>query len=106
MSRSFYPRLMDAGVEIYEYKDGFIHSKNYLTDDEYAIVGTANLDYRSLVHHFENGVWMYNTDVIADIKNDFDLTLEKSIKIEREMLKLGILKRFFRACVRVFAPLL
>lgn len=106
MSRSFYPRLMDAGVEIYEYKEGFIHSKNYLTDDEYAIVGTANLDYRSLVHHFENGVWMYNTDVIADIKNDFDKTIEKSIKIEREMLKLGILKRFFRACVRVFAPLL
>lgn len=106
MSRSFYPRLMDAGVEIYEYKEGFIHSKNYITDDEYAIVGTVNLDYRSLVHHFENGVWMYNTDVIADIKNDFDKTIEKSIKIEREMLKLGILKRFFRACVRVFAPLL
>ncbi len=106
MSRSFYPRLMDAGVEIYEYEKGFIHAKNYITDDEYAIVGTVNLDYRSLVHHFENGVWMYNTDVIVDIKNDFDVTLEKSIKIEKKMLKLGILKRFFRACVRVFAPLL
>ena len=106
MSRSFYPRLMDAGVEIYEYEKGFIHSKNYITDDEYAIVGTVNLDYRSLVHHFENAVWMYNTDTIADIKNDFEATLKCSIKIEKQMLKINIIKRFFRACVRVFAPLL
>ena len=106
MSRSFYPRLMDAGVEIYEYEKGFIHAKNYLTDDEYAIVGTINLDYRSLVHHFENGVWMYNTTTIVDIKNDFEATLKKSIKIEKKMLKINIFKRFFRAVVRVFAPLM
>ncbi len=106
MSRSFYPRLMDAGVEIYEYREGFIHSKNYITDDEYGIVGTVNLDYRSLVHHFENGVWLYNCDIIHDIKNDFDLTLEKSIKIDKSSLKVNVFKRFFRACVRIFAPLL
>lgn len=106
MSRSFYPRLIDAGVEIYEYREGFIHSKNYITDDEYAIVGTVNLDYRSLVHHFENAVWMYDCDVIVDIKNDFDLTLEKSVKMDKQSLKINLFKRFFRACVRVFAPLL
>ena len=106
MSRSFYPRLMDAGVEIYEYKEGFIHSKNYITDDEYGIIGTVNLDYRSLVHHFENGVWLYNCDIIHDIKNDFEKTLEKSIKIDKSSLKVNIFKRFFRACVRIFAPLL
>ena len=106
MSRSFYPRLIDAGVEIYEYKEGFIHSKNYVTDDEYAIVGTVNLDYRSLVHHFENAVWMYDCDVIVDIKTDFEKTLEKSIKMDKQSLKINIFKRFFRACVRVFAPLL
>lgn len=106
MSRSFYPRLMDAGVEIYEYEPGFIHAKNYITDDEYAMVGTVNLDYRSLVHHFENGVWMYNTDVIVDIKSDFEETLKKSIKIDKKMLKINIFKRLFRATVRVFAPLL
>ena len=97
---------MDAGVQIYEYEKGFIHSKNYITDDEYAMVGTINLDYRSLVHHFENGVWMYNAPVIADIKDDFERTLENSIKIEKPMLKINIFKRLFRACVRVFAPLL
>ena len=53
MTRSFYPRLMAAGVKIYEYEPGFVHAKSYLVDDEYAMVGTINLDYRSLVHHFE-----------------------------------------------------
>ncbi len=106
MTRSFYPRLMDAGVEIYEYEKGFIHAKNYLTDDQYAIVGTVNLDYRSLVHHFENGVWMYNTAVIADIKADFEKTLSLCIKMDKHKLKINLFKRFFRACVRVFAPLL
>ena len=56
MTRSFYHRLMAAGVKIYEYEPGFIHAKSYLVDDDYAMIGTINLDYRSLVHHFENGV--------------------------------------------------
>ena len=58
MTRSYYKRLMDAGVKIYEFEPGFVHAKVYLSDDKYAIVGTINLDYRSLVHHFENGVWV------------------------------------------------
>ena len=56
ISRSYYLRLIKAGVKIYEYTPGFIHSKIYLVDDAYAIVGTVNLDYRSLAHNFENGV--------------------------------------------------
>ena len=106
MTRSFYKRLMDAGVQIYEYKPGFIHAKTYLADDKEAMVGTINLDYRSLVHHFENGVWLYNTSCIKDIKKDIDDTLSKSIKIEKSMLKTNIFNRFFRALVRIFAPML
>ncbi len=60
MTQSFYPRLMAAGVKIYEYEPGFIHAKSYVADDKTAMIGTINLDYRSLVHHFENGVWMYD----------------------------------------------
>ena len=73
MTRSFYHRLMKSGVKIYEYKPGFIHAKSYIADDEYAMIGTINLDYRSLVHHFENGVWMYRCDCIRDLKADIDL---------------------------------
>lgn len=106
MTRSFYKRLMDAGVHIYEYEPGFIHAKSYLADDEYAMIGTINLDYRSLVHHFENGVWMYRCESIDALKADVEATLEKSIRVTPDMLKTNLLQRFIRAVVRIFAPML
>ncbi|MBQ7821232.1 MAG: cardiolipin synthase [Clostridia bacterium] len=106
MTQSFYRRLMDAGVEIYEYEPGFIHAKSYIADDDYAMIGTINLDYRSLVHHFENGVWMYKCSSVSDIKTDIDDTLAKSIKITHDMLKTSLLERFIRSVVRIFAPLM
>ncbi|MDE6660333.1 MAG: cardiolipin synthase [Anaeroplasmataceae bacterium] len=105
MTRSHYSSLINAGVKIYEYENGFVHAKTYLSDDETAIVGTINMDYRSLVHHFENGVWIYKHKVIEDIKNDFLCTQEKSIKFERNMLKENLFQRFVRAMVKVFSPL-
>ena len=106
MTKSFYDRLLRAGVRIYEYEPGFIHAKSYIADDTYAMIGTINLDYRSLVHHFENGVWMYKCDSIKDLKNDIDDTLKKSIEITPDMLKTGLLTRFIRSFVRIFAPML
>ena len=106
MTRSYYNRLMDAGVKIYEYEPGFIHAKTYVADGKYAIVGTVNLDYRSLAHHFEDGVWMYNTACIADIERDLDCTLEKSIRVTPESIKMGSISRFMRSIIRIFAPML
>lgn len=106
MTQSFYPRLMAAGVHIYEYEPGFIHAKSYVSDDKYAMIGTINLDYRSLVHHFENGVWLYNCKSIQSVKSDVERTLNKSIYVTRDMLKMNILRRFIRAVVRIFAPML
>ena len=106
MTRSFYPRLMAAGVQIYEYEPGFIHAKSYLADDAIAMIGTINLDYRSLVHHFENGVWMYKCDSIHALKADMEDTLAKSIRITSDMLKTNLLQRVIRSVVRIFAPLL
>ena len=106
MSRSFYKRFLDSGVKIYEYEPGFIHAKTYLSDDKFAIVGTINLDYRSLVHHFENGVWLYNCESIKTLKNDINETLSKSLEVTSKMVKTNILNRFFRALVRIFAPML
>lgn len=106
MTQSFYKRLMAAGVHIYEYKPGFIHAKSYLADDEYAMIGTINLDYRSLVHHFENGVWMYQCEAICALKKDIEATFEKSIKITPDMMKTNLIQRFIRAVVRIFAPML
>jgi cardiolipin synthase len=83
-----------------------VHAKVYLVDGEYAMLGTINLDYRSLVHHFENGVWMYKTDSIKDIKNDFDKTLEKCIEIKKQETKASVWTRMFRSIVKIFAPLM
>lgn len=106
ITKSFYKRLMDAGVHIYEYDPGFIHAKSYIADDKYAMIGTINLDYRSLVHHFENGVWMYQCSSIKDLKADIEDTLKKSIEITPDMLKTNLLTRFIRSVVRIFAPML
>ncbi|MBQ8577853.1 MAG: cardiolipin synthase [Clostridia bacterium] len=106
MTRSYYSRLMDAGVEIYEYEPGFIHAKSYLVDDELAMIGTINLDYRSLVHHFENGVWMYRCEAVRALRKDLDDTLGCSIRVTRDMLKMSVFRRAFRSVVRIFAPLL
>ena len=106
MTQSFYHRLMAAGVRIYEYEPGFIHAKSYLVDDEVAMIGTINLDYRSLVHHFENGVWMYGCESIKDLRADMEDTLNKSIEVTPDMLKINLPKRFIRAVVRIFAPMM
>jgi len=106
MTQSFYHRLMAAGVRIYEYEPGFIHAKSYLADDSYGMIGTINLDYRSLVHHFENGVWMYNCESLKDLKADMENTLDKCIEVTPNMLKTNLLQRFIRAVVRIFAPML
>ena len=106
ITKTFYERLMQAGVKIYEYELGFVHAKCYLVDDEVAMVGTINMDYRSLVHHFENGVWMYNVDCLSDIRADILATIEKSIFIGAERVKTNLFQRFIRSVVRIFAPLL
>ena len=106
MTRSYYKRLLDAGVRIFEYEPGFLHAKTYLADGKTAMLGTVNLDYRSLVHHFENGVWIYRSSVIHDIKSDIDSTLEKCIEIDPKNMKRGPLSSALSSVVRIFSPLL
>lgn len=106
ITRSNYKRLMDYGVKIYEFKDGFIHAKNILCDDEVGVVGTVNLDYRSLMHHYECGVWMYKTPSLACMKEDFEKTFFFSVLQDEKSVKMGILKRLFCGMCAIFAPLL
>ncbi|MDO5544724.1 MAG: cardiolipin synthase [Eubacteriales bacterium] len=106
MARSYYKRLIGSGVEVYEYEPGFVHAKVYLADDEYGMVGTINLDYRSLVHHFENSIWMYRCECLKDMKADFADTLEKCIRIDETTINWTLPQRFLRAVLKVFAPIL
>jgi cardiolipin synthase len=70
MGMSYFDKLIESGVRIYEY-NGFNHAKMFVSDDCRAVVGTINLDYRSLYLHFENGCYLYKSPAIADIKSDF-----------------------------------
>lgn len=106
MTRSYYKRLTEAGVRIYEYEPGFVHAKVYLSDDEYGIVGTINLDYRSLVHHFENGLWLYRHTVLEQIKTDICSTMNQSIEMTEDKVKNSVLQRIIRALVRALSPML
>ena len=106
MTKSYYSRLISAGVKIYEYTPGFMHAKTYLVDGDYAMVGTVNLDYRSLVHHFENGILLYKTECINDIKTDLLGVIDKSRLIEKEEIKNSYFQRFISALIKIFAPLM
>lgn len=107
VTRSNYPILIEAGVKIYEYLPGFMHAKSFVVDDLYSVIGTINLDYRSLFLHFECGIWIYNSKTIFDIKKDFLSTIEecKLITLE-EATNISGLKELLRAILKVFAPLM
>lgn len=106
MTKSNYQFLMKSNVKIYEYEPGFIHAKSYICDDEVAMIGTINLDYRSLTHHFENGVWIYKNDVIFNMKKDFLQCVEKSIYMNERKRKEHFYHSIIRAFIRIFSPLL
>lgn len=107
VTKAYYAQLIEAGVKIYEYEPGFIHSKVVVADDEVATVGTINFDYRSLYLHFECGVWLYKNSAIKDIKSDFLDILEKSIDISLYDCKhIKWYNRVLTAIFRVFAPLM
>ena len=107
VTRAYYAQLIEAGVKIYEYTPGFIHSKTFVCDDEIGTVGTINMDYRSLYLHFECGVFLYKTKSVMQIKEDFLKILEVSQNITLEdTTKVKWSNRFVRAILRVFAPLM
>jgi cardiolipin synthase len=106
MTKSSYPPLMNAGVKIYEYLPGFIHEKTFVCDDKYAVIGTINFDYRSLVHHFENAVWMFNTPTVISAKESFLISINESEKMDKKKSRLTPSEWFFKNIIRIFAPLL
>ncbi len=107
VTKAYYDELIQSGVRIFEYEPGFIHAKTFIVDDEYATVGTVNLDYRSLYLHFENGVWFYKASIIDDIKKDYMETLEKSKEIHLDnKKKLNRIQKLKRQILMAFAPLM
>ena len=106
VTRGAYPDLLSAGVRIFEYTPGFIHSKQMIVDDRFAAVGTINLDYRSLVHHYENAVLLYKTESIADIRKDFEGIFEQSQEIFSDTINPTWYQMMIKEVTQLFAPML
>ncbi|MCI8549401.1 MAG: cardiolipin synthase [Lachnospiraceae bacterium] len=105
LTRSNYAPLLKAGVKIYEYTPGFIHAKSYVCDDEFAVVGTINMDYRSLYLHFECGTFLYRADAVADLKLDAIQTIGQSRPISLKNCRTGLFGGLLDSVLRILAPL-
>ena len=105
-TKSHYERLIKAGVKLYEYTPGFMHAKTFVSDDEFATVGSVNLDYRSLYLHFECGLWMFRSDTVADVKRDIEEVIAVSKKLTAEECRAGIPRRIFRSVIELIAPMI
>ncbi|MBR5514750.1 MAG: cardiolipin synthase [Clostridia bacterium] len=105
-TRSYYYSLIEAGVKIYEYTPGFIHSKVVISDDDTATVGTANFDFRSLYLHFECGELIFNSSTVEEMKKDFLGMLPLCHEVTVREAKRNIFVRFGQSVLRIIAPLL
>lgn len=106
LSRSYYRQLIEAGVKIYEYTPGFVHAKGCICDDKLAVLGSVNLDYRSLFLHFECSSIFYDSSIIKTFKADILDTQSKCKQRTLEDTKRGFFGRLIDGVLRIFAPLL
>ena len=107
VTQSYYKGLIKAGVRIFEYTPGFVHAKMYVSDDELAIVGSANMDYRSLFLHFESCAIFYGGQFVQDVKDDFTNIFEASHEVTlADIKKTPLYKRLLQLVFRVFAPMM
>lgn len=106
ITRANYEPLISAGVNVFEYTPGFTHAKSFVSDDEIAVVGTINLDFRSLYLHYECGLLLIETTSVMQLKDDFVSTIEQCRKVNPEDLKQSFFWHLFDAVIRVFSPLM
>ncbi len=107
LAKTHYRELTNAGVQIYEYTPGFVHAKVVVSDDEKAVVGTINMDYRSLYHHFECATYLYKNACIKDIEMDFQDTLAKCRIVTEETIKNEKLSyKLIGSVMKLIAPLM
>ena len=106
LTRANYTMLLKSGVRIYEYTPGFIHAKSMISDDNAAVVGTINMDYRSLYHHFENAVYFTDEKAVAALKEDCEQTFGVCKERTLENTKRRLIGRLADSVLRVFETLM
>lgn len=107
LAKTHYKSLLESGINIYEYTPGFVHAKQMVADGKEAVVGTINLDYRSLYHHFECAVYLYDVDCLDGMENDFKSCIENSRRVTFETIKKEKLSvKIMGFIMKTIAPLL
>lgn len=106
-TQAFFQRLLEGGVQIYEFTPGFVHAKMVVCDDRTAIVGSINLDFRSMFLHYEDGIWMCDTPMVGRIKDDILETFAQSQPVDlEEWRKRPWWQKFIQLLFGIFAPVL
>lgn len=107
VTRSFFSRLLDAGVEVYRYSPGMIHSKMIIVDRAHAIVSSVNLDNRSFYTQYECGVWFFDSPEIERMADDFDEIISHSYAVTVEEIRAeGLIRNSLGHLMRIFSPLM
>ena len=107
LAGTHYEALLRSGVKIFEYTPGFVHAKVFLMDDREAVVGTINLDYRSLYHHFECAVWLRDCESLASIREDFTETERLCRPVDADAVRRrSRFSRLMGAVMKIIAPLM
>ena len=107
LAKTHYPSLLESGVKIYEYTPGFVHAKVFVCDGHEAVVGTINLDYRSLYHHFECAAYLCGVPCVPDIEADFQATLARCRRASLQTLRQEpLLRRLAGPVLKAIAPLM
>jgi len=80
MTRYNYRNLLQSGIKVYEYTPGFIHAKTFISDG-CGLIGSMNLDFRSLYLHYECGAYIWDKNLVNTVKNDLLATIEESHEV-------------------------
>lgn len=107
LTQSHFGEILRCGGKIYKYSKGFNHAKNFICDDKYAVIGTVNLDYRSLYLHFENAIYFAHDQEIIKMREDFEETLKDCELITYEKWKKRPLwLKIAQFILKLFSPLM
>ena len=107
VTRTYYKTLLEAGVRIFEYTPGFLHAKSCVSDDKHCVIGSINLDFRSLYLHFENGAMYYDSHIVDDLKEDFLEMQSQSQEIfSRQLENQSVFRKILSVILKVFSPMI
>ncbi|MEF2762284.1 MAG: phospholipase D-like domain-containing protein, partial [Faecalibacterium prausnitzii] len=106
LSRSYYLPLLRAGVRIYEYTPGFLHAKCCVSDDRAAVVGSINMDYRSMFLHFECGVLLLQNSQVLALRDDVRRTLPQCQEVQCADCRTGLAGTVLDSVLRLLSPLM